>query len=67
MLVYKYKKRQEQRDWDLYVVNFSKMDKDTFEPYISLFDRVVSDRPTEDIIKEAMEIQGRIKTQKERG
>ena len=65
MLIYKYKKGKEQRQWEMYLVNYGNMDKDNFKEYKNMLEYKISERSTEDIVREAQEIQAKINAGKE--
>ena len=60
MLTHKYKKNMERRNWEIYLVNYGRMTKDTFEEYRDTLKEKISARSTEDILKEAEEIKAKI-------
>lgn len=65
MLIYKYKKGKEQRQWEMYLVDYSHMDESNFKEYRNMLEYSISERSTEDIVREAQEIQAKINAGKE--
>ena len=65
MLIYKYKKGKEQRQWEMYLVKYSNMSESNFEEYKNMLEYKISERSTEDIVREAQEIQAKINAGKE--
>lgn len=66
MIYYKKAKRKEKREFQKYLMNFSRMTKETYEEYKNFMEVNISQRSTEDILKESMEIQQRIASQKQK-
>lgn len=66
MIYYKKAKRKEEREFQKYLMNFSRMTKETYEEYKNFMEVNISQRSTEDILKESMEIQQRIASQKQK-
>ena len=60
MINHKIKKDKEQRNWQLYLMNYHKMTKETYRDYLNPFEIKISTRSTEDILKESAEITAKI-------
>ena len=62
-------KREEQKAWGMWLVKYQNMDKDNFIPFSEFYKKAttpayVSKRSVEDILKDAQEIQNKIKASK---
>lgn len=58
-------KREERKAWQMWLMKYQHMDKDSFIPFSRFFkaqqSKQTSERPAEDILKEAQEIRNRIR------
>jgi len=65
MLIYKNRKNYELRNWQMYLMNYHKMDNENYSEYKNILETNISTRSTDDILKEAGEIQAKINAGKE--
>ena len=65
MLIYKNRKNYELRNWQMYLMNYHKMDNENYSEYKNILETSISTRSTDDILKEAGEIQAKINAGKE--
>lgn len=62
MMRYSYLKDLDDREYQKYLVNYSRMTKETYEPYESILDRKVSTKPTAEILEEVNAIREKMKS-----